>query len=182
MSARTAIVSTLLVALGAGWNWHATRARAAVAPEWREITWPFPLDPWDPGRAFLCQAARCGHDVRIAIRPKIGFCNCTTGVSDDEEIDRMGDLVILGPRYQPEVPGWPVALGTLKGRARRYVFEPVVGRQIHAVSLATSKACDVVVAMIDSDAPIASEVEESAISFLSRGGVAAWAEGLVGRS
>jgi hypothetical protein len=94
----------------------------------------------------------------------------------------MGDLAILGARYQPEAPGWHVALGALKGRARRYVFEPVIGHRIYAVSLAASKTCDVVVAMIDSDAPIASEVEESALGFLGRGNVAAWAEGLVGRS
>jgi hypothetical protein len=180
--ARTATALALLIALALGWAWHAAQAGVGVGPEWREVAWPFPLDPWDPGRAFLCDAAHCGQEVRIAMRPKIGFCNCTTGVAEDDEIDRMGDLAVLGARYQPDGPGWPIALGKLKGRARRYVFEPVVGRRIHAVSLAAAKTCDVVVAMIDSDAPIAPAVEGAAFGFLRGEGMAAWAEGSVGRS
>jgi hypothetical protein len=181
MRARVLAFAALLVALIGGWTWHATRA-SALAPEWVETAWPYPLDPWDPGRAFACAASRCGRAVRIAIRPKIGFCNCTTGVAEDDEIDRMGDLAILGPRYQPDGPGWPLALGALSGRARRYVFEPGIGPKIHAVSLAAAKSCDVVVALVDSDAPIAPEIEQSALAFLSGGSMATWAERAVGGS
>src|ERR1700749_2945110 len=50
---------------------------------WREITWPFPRDGWPAGRAFRCGASACGEQVELYVRPKIGFCNCDTGVADD---------------------------------------------------------------------------------------------------
>src|SRR5438552_17378747 len=57
---------------------------------WTEVKWPFPLDQWGIGRAFRCPAEACGSEVNLYLRAKIGFCNCTTGVSDDEELDRVG--------------------------------------------------------------------------------------------
>ena len=42
------------------------------------------------------QAADCGTEVNIYIRAKIGFCNCTTGVADDEELDRISDFDLFG--------------------------------------------------------------------------------------
>src|SRR5262245_27544787 len=59
---------------------------------WTEVKWPFPLDQWGVGRAFRCRAADCGADVDLYLRAKLGFCNCATGVSDDAELDRVGDL------------------------------------------------------------------------------------------
>src|SRR5262249_55444170 len=56
---------------------------------WREVKWPFLLDQWGTGRAFQCQAADCGVALTMYLRPKIGFCNCATGVSDDAELDRV---------------------------------------------------------------------------------------------
>jgi hypothetical protein len=56
----------------------------------------FPVDPWGKGKAFRCRASDCGTEVRLYVRAKIGFCNCTTGVADDEDVDRMGDLAIVG--------------------------------------------------------------------------------------
>ena len=55
---------------------------------WTEVKWPFPLDQWGTGRAFQCGAGACGGEVNLYLRPKLGFCNCTTGVSDDAELDR----------------------------------------------------------------------------------------------
>src|SRR5712671_6130005 len=65
---------------------------AISAPAWTEIKWPFPLDQWGTGRAFQCRAGDCGAEVNIYLRAKLGFCNCATGVSDDAELDRVGDL------------------------------------------------------------------------------------------
>jgi len=48
--------------------------------EWQEIAWPFPRDGWPAGRAFRCNGAVCG--VEVYVRPKIGFCNCDSGVAD----------------------------------------------------------------------------------------------------
>jgi hypothetical protein len=55
---------------------------------WREIAWPFPRDGWPAGRAFRCDEAGCGADIELYVRPKLGFCNCESGVADDDEVDR----------------------------------------------------------------------------------------------
>src|SRR5712664_1452446 len=72
------------------------RVSSRDRPVWTEIAWPFALDQWGRGRAFQCEAADCGTDVNLYLRPKIGFCNCQTGVADDEELDRVGDVDIIG--------------------------------------------------------------------------------------
>jgi hypothetical protein len=63
-------------------------------PAWSEAKWPFPVDQWGTGRAFLCKAEDCGVEVDLYLRAKIGFCNCTTGVSDDEELERVADVTL----------------------------------------------------------------------------------------
>ncbi|HEY7666139.1 MAG TPA: hypothetical protein VH934_23715, partial [Xanthobacteraceae bacterium] len=64
-------------------------AGAPASTVWREVKWPFPIDQWGTGRAFRCSAADCGIDITLYLRAKLGFCNCTTGVSDDTELDRV---------------------------------------------------------------------------------------------
>ena len=34
--------------------------------------------------------------MTLYLRAKVGFCNCTTGIAEDEEIDRVGDLSLVG--------------------------------------------------------------------------------------
>src|ERR1700694_200305 len=51
----------------------------SIRPVWTEVKWPFPLDQWGVGRAFVCRAADCGREVDLYLRAKLGFCNCTTG-------------------------------------------------------------------------------------------------------
>ena len=78
---------------------HGTSGRAAAVEAreiWTEVPWPFPIDQWGKGKAFQCKAATCGTEVTIYIRAKIGFCNCSTGVADDEELDRISDFDLLG--------------------------------------------------------------------------------------
>src|SRR6478609_3108339 len=68
----------------------------AVHPVWSEMQWPFPIDQWGKGKAYRCKAADCGTEMTVYLRAKIGFCNCTTGVSDDDELDRISDFDLLG--------------------------------------------------------------------------------------
>src|SRR6266705_2510990 len=68
----------------------------AARPAWNEVEWPFLMDQWGKGKAFQCKVADCGVEVNLYLRAKIGFCNCTTGVADDEELDRVGDVGLLG--------------------------------------------------------------------------------------
>ena len=60
------------------------RGGAAMA-RWQEISWPFPRDGWPAGRAFRCVSCGERGGIELYVRPKIGFCNCTTGVADDDE-------------------------------------------------------------------------------------------------
>jgi len=43
----------------------------------------------------------CGEDTEVYVRPKIGFCNCDSGVADDDEVDRVADLDLISPRFVP---------------------------------------------------------------------------------
>ena len=72
-------------------------------PKFTEVRWPFPTDEWGEGKAFRCAAADCGAEVDVYIRAKIGFCNCLTGVSDDNELDRLSDFNLM--RGKPAVQG-----------------------------------------------------------------------------
>src|ERR1051325_7852573 len=91
-----------------------------AAGEWREIAWPFPRDGWPAGRAFRCEVARCGEAIELYVRPKIGFCNCDSGVADDDEVDRVADLDLISPRFAADGPGSAVQLADLAGRTRRH--------------------------------------------------------------
>src|SRR4051794_29192925 len=75
---------------------NATAAPSPLSPVWTDAKWPFPIDQWGTGRAFVCKAADCGAEVTLYLRAKLGFCNCTTGVADDEELERVGDLDLVG--------------------------------------------------------------------------------------
>src|SRR3954451_10492094 len=90
-----AVVSALALVVAATWvvayrsapapavDANATAAPAPLAPVWTDAKWPFPIDQWGTGRAFVCKAADCGTEVTLYLRAKLGFCNCTTGVADD---------------------------------------------------------------------------------------------------
>ena len=62
------------------------------------------MDQWGKGKAFRCKPADCGAEVNIYLRAKLGFCNCTTGVADDEELDRMSDFDLVGGEFRRSAP------------------------------------------------------------------------------
>jgi hypothetical protein len=122
---RVAIVAASLVSvLAAVLAWSALpqhAAATATAPVWTEIAWPFPNDPWGKGKAFRCRAADCGAEVNVYLRAKIGFCNCTTGVADDDDVDRMGDLALVGDA-SPLGASRPIRIASMEGRSRAYTL------------------------------------------------------------
>jgi hypothetical protein len=93
---------------------------AALQPSWTELPWPFPMDQWGKGKAFQCKAADCGAEVTVYIRAKIGFCNCATGVADDEELDRISDFDLMGNQLTALGPGQPITVAWMKGRSRAF--------------------------------------------------------------
>ena len=115
---------------------------------WREISWPFPRDGWPAGRAFRCDACGGGlGGVELYVRPKIGFCNCTTGVADDDEVDRVADLDLISPQFAPREAGRAVQVAGLSGRSRVYDLAMADGARHAAVGIALSQRCDLLVAV-----------------------------------
>ena len=91
------------------------------------------MDEWGKGKAFRCAAANCGAEISLYIRAKIGFCNCTTGVSDDDELDRLSDFNLMGDKHSVLGPGHPITVAWMKGRSRSYTIARFIsGRTIGA--------------------------------------------------
>src|SRR5262249_46931387 len=151
-------------------------------PVWTEAAWPFPIDQWGQGWAYQCKAADCGIEVNLYLRPKIGFCNCQTGVADDEELDRVGDVDLVGSESPAPGPGRPITVHWMKGRSRGYtVGAPAVGAPAakSVLSLAFNNRCDVIVAtVLAGDAPAAQEA--AVLEFLNGDLVLHWAETVLG--
>jgi hypothetical protein len=147
-------------------------ARPAVAG-WREIAWPFPRDGWPAGRAFRCDVASCGDEVELYVRPKIGFCNCDSGVADDDEVDRVADLDLISAQFDPLEPGAVIRVADMPGRIRNYSLQMTDGSQHTAIGIAMSKRCDLMVAAAHGKG-LASELQRVALGFLAKADVAQW--------
>jgi hypothetical protein len=147
-------------------------ARPAVAG-WHEIAWPFPRDGWPSGRAFRCGAALCGDEIELYVRPKIGFCNCDSGVADDDEVDRVADVDLLSERFVAPEPGRAVQVADMSGRIRNYNFQMQDGSEHMAVGIALSRRCDLLVVAAQGKAPV-SGLQHLALDFLAKEDVTRW--------
>jgi len=145
---------------------------------WTEAAWPFPIDQWGQGWAYQCKAADCGIDVNLYVRPKIGFCNCQTGVADDEELDRVSDAELVGGESSALGPGRPIAVHWMKGRSRGYRVGAPAAKPV--LSLAFNDRCDVIVAtVVAGNAPVAQE--QAVLEFLNGDLMLHWAEAILGK-
>jgi hypothetical protein len=176
-----AVIATAVVAGIAGYAIFLTTKpqdaalTSARGPVWTEAAWPFPIDQWGQGWAYQCKAADCGVDVSLYLRPKIGFCNCQTGVADDEELERVSDLDLFGDEKSARGPGEPITVHWMKGRSRGYK----VGGTKSVLALAFSDKCDVIVAtVIAGNEPAARE--QAVLKFLNGDLVLHWAEQVLG--
>src|SRR5260221_2581100 len=95
---------------------------SAARAVWTEVKWPFPIDQWGTGRAFACNAADCGTEVKLYLRAKLGSCNCTTGVADDDDLDRMSDFDLVGGEVSPFRAGRPLTISLMNGRSLGYAL------------------------------------------------------------
>jgi hypothetical protein len=192
MMKRTSIVAAVVAGFGlgvlAGALWYFAwpllgRDRIVTAPShpvWAEVAWPFPIDQWGKGKAFRCAAADCGAEVNFYIRAKIGFCNCTTGVSDDNELDRLSDFSLMGEQRSVLGPGHPIRVAWMNGRSRSYTVADSYRPRKSALAVAFNDHCDAVVAtvVVAHDQPVA--IEPSVIEFLNSQTVIHWAEVTLG--
>jgi hypothetical protein len=178
---RWPIIASAIVALGA---LSGAAAYQHAAPrqderkdeqkgEWQEIAWPFPRDGWPAGKAFRCGVAACGAEVELYVRPKMGFCNCDRGVTDDDEVDRVADLDLMSQRFAPLAASDIVRVAGMPGRIRAYDLKMSDGVRHIAVGVAVSRRCDLLVAVAHGkgDAP---EVRRAALDFLATGEMTRW--------
>jgi hypothetical protein len=147
---------------------------------WPEEKWPFPIDQWGTGQAFDCAAERCDREVHLYLRAKVGFCRCATGVSDDDEIERVGDLELIGPDYKALASGHPVTAGTMTGRARLYAVARPLQPVLPVLTIALANKCDAIVATVTAEPQAQSVVEAQALDFLRSAAVQHWVEAQAG--
>jgi hypothetical protein len=170
--------TALLCAAAAVWilkSGEPPRAAATsreIRPVWTETDWPFGADPWGKGKAFRCNAEDCGSEVQLYVRAKLGFCNCTTGVADDGDLEQMGDLALIG-KATPVGAGREIVVGSMRGRSRAYRVE---GNRRTALSLAFNQRCDMVAAtaLVGSSTP--ASLEPAVLAFLKSDRMLKWAE------
>jgi hypothetical protein len=170
---RGLLISVFAVAIGAASSVAGYQYVRSGDEGWREIAWPFPRDGWPAGRAFHCATAVCGDDVEVYVRPKIGFCNCDSGVADDDEVDRVADLDLMSERFAPLAPGDVIEVADMPGRLRSYDLRMQDGSRHTAVGIAVSRRCDLLVAVAQGTGA-ASGVQRAALDFLRSSDMARW--------
>ena len=155
------------------------RPSAPKAPVWTEVAWPFPADPWGSGRAFRCTASHCGSEIIVYLRAKAGLCDCTTGVADDEHLDRVGDVDLVGRESVARGPGEPVTVHRMSGRRRAYTVRGR-GAATSVLSVAFNDRCDLVVATAAIGSETGLPQERTVLDFLNGDVVLRWAERTLG--
>lgn len=151
-------------------------ADAGKSAAWSEVKWPFPLDQWGVGRAFVCKPADCGSEVNIYLRPKIGFCNCATDVMDDADLDRVGDTELIARAVVASSPGQFVEIAWMKGRSRK--FEKADRSRAQLLSIAFHDRCDLMVAVATFAPANEQNIEPAVIAFLNSERVLRWVKWL----
>src|SRR5712671_4032728 len=142
---RVAVVGIGLTAASGAIYSVPARPPAELQPAWTEFKWPFPVDQWGIGRAFVCKPADCGVEVNIYVRPKIGFCKCATGVDGDDELERVSDNGLISAKTVALGPGRPIEVAWMKGRSRPFGISGATEGQVS--SIAFNDRCDVIVAV-----------------------------------
>ena len=164
---RRFVIAAAVLALGALSGAAAYEAAGSRAGGWREIAWPFPRDGWPAGRAFR------GADVEVYVRPKAGFCNCDSGVADDDEVDRVADLDLMSERFVPREPGRVIRIAEMPGRIRGYDLKMPDGSSRTAVGIAVSRRCDLLVAVAQGKGA-EGEVRRAALEYLASPVMTRW--------
>jgi hypothetical protein len=150
-------------------------ADTLTQPNFIEVKWPFPRDMWGDGRAFRCAAADCGVEVNLYLRPKIGFCNCDTGVADEAELDRVGDLELYSPKFVGLKPGNAIQVGWMRGLSRVYRVDIPYARPRPIMAMAFSNECDVMVATVVAPLKQLPDAERHVLAFLNGEPMLKWA-------
>ncbi|QOZ31610.1 hypothetical protein [Bradyrhizobium sp. CCBAU 53421] len=166
------IIAAMFLALGGLSAVAGYEMAPPLAAQWREIAWPFPRDGWPAGRAFRCGAAECGAEVEVYLRPKLGFCNCDSGVADDDEVDRVSDVDMISARFVAPKAGEGVRVADMPGRIRAYDVETFKGKRT-AIGIAVSHRCDLM-AVAAQGGGDAARVRQATLKFLETREIRTW--------
>src|ERR1700687_600189 len=139
---------------------------ASNHPVWIETKWPFLMDQWGEGKAFQCKAADCGVELNLFIRPKIGFCSATTGVADDNELERLSDFDFMNGASAALGNGHEVNVAWMKGRLRTYAIASPNRPHASAISIAYNNDSDALVATVVMNDAQPDVVEPAIMAFL----------------
>jgi hypothetical protein len=115
----------------------------------------------------------CGDDVELYVRPKAGFCNCDSGVADDDEVDRVADLDLMSERFVALEAGNAIRIAGMAGRLRTYDLGMADGSRHSAVGIAVSRRCDLLVAVAQGKGT-APDVQRVALEFLASDVMTKW--------
>lgn len=149
-------------------------AASAAHAVWTEAKWPFPMDQWGEGKAFQCKASDCGADLKLYIRPKIGFCSSTIGVSDDSELDRLSDFDFMNGASVALGIGHEIKVAWMAGRLRAYSFAGPNRPPSSAISIAYNNDSDALVATVVFKDAQPAAVEPIVIDFLNGDAMRRW--------
>ena len=147
---------------------------------WIEAKWPFLMDQWGEGKAFECKAADCGGELKLYIRPKIGFCSATTGVADDNELERLSDFDFMKGANVALGNGHEIQVGWMKGRIRAYTIADPGHPPASAISIAYNSNSDALVATVLLNGVPPNAVEPAILEFLSGKEMLRWVETTLG--
>ena len=114
--------------------------------------------------------------MNIYLRAKLGSCNCTTGIADDAELDRMSDFDLVGGEVSPFGAGRPITIAWMKGRSRAYTLAARNPPGKTAISVAFNDRCDMIVATVVLPHDRPATIEPGVIEFLNSRTVLHWAE------
>jgi hypothetical protein len=151
------------------------RVDVPAKPNFVEVKWPFPRDQWGDGRAFRCAAADCGVEVNLYLRPKIGFCNCDTGVADEAELDRVGDIELFSPKFYGLTHGDEIQVGKMRGLSRIYHVDIPYDKPRPILAMAFNQECDVMVATVVAPLEHLPSAERHVLMFLNGEPMLTWA-------
>ena len=141
---------------------------------WNETKWPFLMDQWGEGRSFQCKAADCGLELNLYIRAKIGFCSSTTGVADDNELERLSDFDFMKGQATGLGSGHEVDIAGMKGRLRAYAIGGPILLQTHAFSVAFNNNSDALVVTVTLKGGPPAAMEPVIIQFLNGKTIQRW--------
>jgi hypothetical protein len=141
---------------------------------WVETKWPFLMDQWGEGRSFQCKAADCGAELNLYIRAKIGFCSSTTGVADDDELERLSDFDFMKGQATARGSGHEIDIAGMKGRLRAYAIAGAILSQTYAFSVAFNSNSDALVATVTVKGGSPAAMEPVIIQFLNGQTIQRW--------